>query len=482
MTESAAPRPPLPVTASVAALMAVATWLRLAAYTRGVTAEEASDLRHEAASRLLNDPELGVNPPLLKWLVNAPLDCWDSLWAGRDLSVVTSVLAIPVAAALVWRVSRGSALGTLAAAALLAVHPDSVRNGAEFRPYAPWLLTALVHLWSLEHAATRRWAWWTAMLTAVLLPQWHFVGVSWLALLGLGQLVAAPSRDTLKRVLGLYGPAALLVTPLLVVGLVHPALRAPHMGAVWGTLRHVLSLDMQMSSALSEPVVRGLGLDATWFSVVEQTEMAVVLVGLSVLVWAWPGPRTDDDRRVTWATVAIPLSVLVLGQLHLVRSPILVMMLAAWPALLFGVASRLPARGALAVRLVAIGVFALGIWNRHVRAWTVESADVPPAWVASWSTSPPPTDKPVHVYPGGTLAVVYLYATGHAWDRKDGGDRFQVDEDTEGFRWGGATLVELRRWSPDVHGYVVAVDKTPKGFAEGCREIEAGAARMWECP
>lgn len=483
MDDSPAISPPRLGTRALLVLITLAAFgLRARDALRGVSPEEAGDLRHGSAWSLWIDSEVGVNPPLLKWIVNLPFECWDSLWFGRVLSVIAGTVAVALTFFVARRVARGSDTAGLLASALLAVHPDAIRNSAEFRPYGVWQAVGALHLLALFHLLDDRasvHARRAVMTTAILLPQLHYFGVPWTLALA-AVLAWAPDTRALAK---LYVPAFALVAPLLAVSLASPGLRRPDGHAVLHTILGVTSMELPSPAALAAPVIDSLGISRGEFYMVEHGLFALAL-GALLLPFALADRRlTTPERLLLAGAGSVLFSVLTLGQLHLVRSPIVMMTLTSMPAALAAAPFALAAGPTrTAMRAATAAVLATGLIAFWTRTPEVDRSHWPERFLQTWHQHDAVrAGRPVLLYPQATEMLLYLTASHHAWDQVDG--RSRCDDGTDHcFDWDGARFNVMPKWTgAPPNGLLVAFSPTPKGFGEGCTVVQADAPPIWDC-
>lgn len=468
--------------AALAVLVGVGLALRVRDAGRGITSEEGSDLRHGSAWTLWTDQEVGVNPPLLKWLVNLPFECWNSLWFGRVLSVLCGTLAIALLFHVARRAARGSDTAGLLAATVIALSSDAIRNSAEFRPYGVWQLVGALHLVALFHlvdvptsVGARR----VVVATAILLPQLHYFGIPWIGALA---LVLALSADT-RWMVKLYAWSCALVTPLLLLGLAMPHLRKPDGSAALRTLLTVTSLDLPAPAAFAAPVIDGLGLSRTDFITVEHSLFSLALAALLVPYVTGFSRTSVHQRLLLGSALSVPLAIVTIGQVHLVRSPVVMMLLTSLPAAIAAAPFVLPEGSArFAARLAGLTVFATGLIAFWTRPPEVDRSRWPSDFLATWhQLDAARGGRDILLYPKGTVGLLYLVATHHAWDQMDGRNLCPDGGDTC-FFLEGARFVEIGGWpSTPPDGIVAAFGPTPKGFGDGCVVLRAQGPTVWDC-
>ncbi len=434
---------------------------------------------------VVGSQESGVNPPLLR-LLNLVTTPWDTPWWGRRLAFVSSVASVIVGAWVGWR-TGGRTWGlflAVAVAALLAVHPQTVRYGTLFRAYAPWSLTCLLLLGGLgaavgDDARRRPVAWACAGLAAGVLPWWHYLSVP--VLLGMAVGLAA-GRDTRRAaivpVVGLVS-----ITPMLPFMIGHTGRRvAPH-EPLEETLRKLTSLGLEppwwVREAVLDPWGRTTGL---WLPLGDVMGGLFVVAAVGALV-GWG--RLSAIGRASWGgLIGLGVAILVVGRVQYVRPSTIVMVVTLLgPALAALV--MVPSHGVGRVLLAALFVAWIGpaIPPGMERFRTrLEDARGVDAVIARWPTWAA-GGRPVAVHPAREVWTLYFHlARQHPRlaprdGRCEGWDPCAA--------WADGAMVGLDRLSgpAEFQGVVVSLDRyRDPGFAAGCRPLDGGRGwAAWAC-
>lgn len=449
------------------AAVAVGAWLRLAAARHGYAPDELANITHKGAWAIITDPESGVNPPLLRLVVNLPFETGGSLVWGRLLSVLCGVLAIPAVAALARRVGG---LGAMVAAAwIIALHLDAVRMSAQIRAYSPFVLVAALHLLAVMRWAEapaerpRRWA---VALSALVLPQLHYFGVPLL----LGVAAAAAIEPSTRRLWRLYVPAALALLPLVLLITGEHEARVAMKGALSDTLLLMLSLDLQGVPALSGRLFGWLRLRP---DLTDHALQATITSGLLLASVLRARPLSTAARTLVGALVGVLLGVLGFSTVQYVRSPVaLYVAVSAIPLL---AASLGLARSRAGVALAALALV-LGLGPALVRGladlsspWPEDSA---PDFVASFHTHDAARgDRPVFVTPRHALNGVFVaFAARQLMDAPERGAGV-CGGDHDCFVWDG---IPFRVWTsgPLPDGLVLGVEDIDPALRASCAVVE----------
>lgn len=450
----------------VVAAVVVGAWLRLAAAQHGYAPDELANITHKGALAIVMDPESGVNPPLLRLIVNLPFDTGGSLVWGRVLTVLCGVLAIPAVAALARRVGG---LGAMVAAAwIVALHLDAVRMSAQIRAYSPFVLVAALHLlavmrWAEAPAARgRRWA---VALSAVVLPQLHYFGVPLL----LGVAASMAVAPTTRRLWRLYVPAALALLPLVLLITGEHEARVAMKGALSDTLLLMLSLDLQGGSALASRVFGWLRLRPDLTDHALQAAITSALVAVSVLR---ARPLTVAARVLLGALMGVLVGVLGFSTVQYVRSPVAlyvavsaIPLVAAWVGL-----ARSGAGAALAALAITVGLgpaLARGLADLSA-PWPEDSA---PDFAATFREHDAVrADRPVYVTPRHALNGLFVaFAGRQLMDAPERGAGVCAG-DRDCFVWDG---VPFRVWTEGAppSGLVLGVEEINPALRASCAVV-----------
>lgn len=439
-------RSTLALLAGVAALALAARWPWLA---YGVTADEAANLSSQSYAAIWADPETGVNPPLLRALVNTLPELW-RIPGGRALSLACGVAAATLAAAVARRTS--GVWAGLVAGGLVALHPIAAQSSAEVRAYAPFMAAAAASLFAEDRGHRR-----LATATALLLPWLHYLGVVWLAATAASRVRwlrqaddTSGWADAAPAAIGLLGALPLLWPILTLPGRHTPPARTP--GA---TLVHLAGL--------------GLPPPPVWTAMT--ASMGSVVMALSVGALLVAALRGRQRRPALVALALITAGALIsLGQN--VRDPVIgLVLVAAAPAI-----AATPSRALLALVALWFGLSEAAL-TPALRARR-EATDSP-TWLAA-QIEALPAGAPLWVHPAAAVPLAWVAQTGRPFDvaTREGceGTCFVHD----GHRVSGLVRVGD---GAGVHGRLVSVEtQLPPDFAARCVEVEAARWRLWECP
>ena len=488
------PSPPNPSRGAVWAgwggvlvILGVGLWLRWPAMLAGYTGDEVSTVAPGGPLRVLRDPEIGVNPPLWRLMFNLFLPEWITPAVGRAFSLVMSAAAIVLAALLGREAGRGWWAAGWWAALLVALHPLAIVYGGQFRIYASWMATALLLVYAMgrvlepgaeEPMATRRWTW-AAGIAAVLLPQWHYMGVPALAGVALAVLLSRQWRKVWMLL-----PGLLLVLPYVPAILSEPARRVEAKVPLGQSFQKIVALGVSPPKGavdwFANPHRAWLGEPFHWPTYM--TVSMLILVALHLLLWPWIGARR---RMLAMGAVAVMGGVIAAGQVQYVREPTMLMMLAFLAPLL----GALPAAGWGPLRWA--GWLALGWWVfsgiPERQAWYADrlaERHGPRTFLAEqafWEEDR--AGGEVWVHPSYTMNILWFYATGthrrHApWTEGCAGRGACVE--LEGVRYVGKD-VGVEGWGHQ--GLLVSFESFPDpSLGEACEALhEEPGLRVWRC-
>jgi hypothetical protein len=188
-------------------------WVRMRSLDQGTTSDELSFLRWRGVDWIFKDSLNRVHPPFFRMSVSAFFEPEQALLVGRCMALTAGLLSIGVVWALTRRATN-SRIAALCGAAAFAALPTHIAFSTMFRPYTTLALLMAAHLLALGHWVDNegrgRAGLWVG-LTALLMPQVHYIAVPWLALTGLGVVSLTPLR-WIK--LAVYLPAGLAMLPL----------------------------------------------------------------------------------------------------------------------------------------------------------------------------------------------------------------------------------------------------------------------------
>jgi hypothetical protein len=453
----------------VVAAVAVGVWLRVAAAKHGYAPDELANITPKGALAIITDPESGVNPPLLRLVVNLASDTGGSLVWGRALSMLCGVLAIPAVAALARRVGG---LGAMVAAAwILALHLDAVRMSGQIRAYSPFVLVAALHLLAVMRwadAPDQRGRRWAVALSALLLPQLHYFGVP--LLLG----VAGPALldPTTRRLWRLYVPSALALLPLVQLITGDHEARVVMKGGLSDTLLLMLSLDLQ---GVPEWASRLFGWLRLRSDLTDHALQAAITTGLLVVSTWRLRPWSTDTRVLVGALVGVLAGVLGFSSLQYVRSPVaLYVAVSAIPLLVAWVGRAKTTLGAVAVVIgLAAGLgpgLARGLTDLNQR-WPEDAA---PDFVGTFHDYDAVRGgRPVYVTPRHALNGLFVAFSGRplADARERGAGECARDRDC--FVWEG---VPFRLWTEGAppNGLVFGVEDIGPLLQLACTVVAQG--------
>jgi len=203
-------------------------WLRWPLLDVGILGDEQALLQYHGLERFWRDSLSALHPPLYRMSFRMFLDPLAALEMGRMGSFVAGLALIGLMAVNARRL-LGSRIAGLAAALWCAALPVGIIWSALFRPYSIWMLLVAAHMWTVMRwlepgAESAKWRSIPVVLTALLLPQVHYMSVPWLAVFGLSLVVFGLVS---WRRLWVYLPSALLFLPLcwFVLGSRNPNMR-----------------------------------------------------------------------------------------------------------------------------------------------------------------------------------------------------------------------------------------------------------------
>jgi hypothetical protein len=478
------PAPPKPLArALLALLVAAALWLRASRFALAPTAEEVSDVYHGALTRILQDSEIGVNPPLLKLVLNGLFECTTTLAVGRALSVACGTAAVAVIYALTRRLARGDERAALLAAAILALHPYAIQVGSEFRAYAPLSFALSLHLLALASAVDQeagpvrtRWLW-VAALTAAATSQLHYLGLAVMGALGLMSLLAPRWRVFMRG----YLAAGASMIPWVVLALGRTGNRQTDTTSIGTTVARALSTGLRAPQWVLDPWDQLL---PKWLpgSAFDLFPMAVLLGVAALTALRTPLARAPGARPLWVLAGSSVLAMAGFSVLHHVRTPATMLYLVPFAALVSLAPLALPSARAQWAGFVALGLLlGAGMNKLGIRPETYgggkAAADIASRW---HELDDARQGGPMWIAPYGGVVSVWFAMSGHAWDATPWESR--CDPDVPCFVRDGVQFRGLKGRPEDVRdGVIVAADHQPEDFAEGCVRVADTTLEAWTC-
>lgn len=376
----------------VLALFGAGIVLRVLELGHGYQSDEISLLG--SPSSPWNDTENGINPPLHRLILQAWLSDEPALRFGRGLSLVCGLGALWFS----YQIGRnmgGDRVSGAISLALAAFTSVVFEHAALSRVYSVWFLVATWHV----HAALR----WLAApderrsavemaVSAVLLPQLHYLSIPILALEGV-VLSLVSRRWTL--VAKCWAPAAVTTLPLVALILRAPAPGQPGVGGgeIWRqTAFHLLGLGSNAGQGL-----------------------VVALLVLAAVRWK----RLDARQRYVSACLLGSLGVVIgVGAARLVRPPAVHMVLPYACAAMAGLPRALEGMWRIGVQVVlSVGLLlpraGEAVFRRNVTEW-----DGIEAFAKSWRARDGERPRIVLIVPAHMASVLGLYLTGHVTSQR----------------------------------------------------------------
>lgn len=331
--------------------MALAAAWRAPRLSGGVDGDEVANLVPGDWAAQLASSETAVNPPTLRWIAQLLRDRPDPVHDLRLLAWTCGALAAGVA---VWTAARRARTWwpVVLVAALHVLHADVAVATTTARAYGPAMLGVALHLLAVDRwldvATRRRTA--AVVLTALALPWQHYTTVPWLVLLAVGAAALAPGRRWLAVA---YVPAALGALPLLSSVLTGTRRFAPGHTAATSVAADLLGLGLHGEAV---PALWGGHAGPAWLAA------AVGALACGVVLVRGPAHR----RVLAVATLAIPVTAVLLTGTHEVRAPVVALVVAAGASTWAGLADGAGRRGTLA-RLAIVPLVALLLAGRHTQ-------------------------------------------------------------------------------------------------------------------
>jgi hypothetical protein len=455
--------------AVVSFLVVTSVVLRLPGLDGAITPDELANVMPGRPWMVLTDVEAGVNPPLLRVLLNTPFDGGDVVWWGRRFSLVCSAGAVALLYAVSLRASRWRPAAA-AAAALFVVHPIAVRYGVLYRSYAMWTLVWAWHATAMGRAlddGQRRWTL-QAVVSAMVLPWVHYLSVPVLLGAGAATALTMPGR---RRWAAVYLPAAVGILPMVPYVLYAPQRRVPPDEPVLAVMQKLVGLDLRPPLTLATPVswVWEATTSAPFFWQAWMALSVVVLLLAHLVV-----QTTRTQRLCVGATVGLLVGVQVAASIQRVRDPTTVVMLVvAAPALFAVVTATRHRRWTLLAWVLWLtpGLVDRTAWHRS-RARAVAMQPFVDAW-AQW------TPGPIRVFPPWQVHAVHVHLTGREMSRAQ--DMPGCETQLPCFVQDDVVVEGVATLADGGGGLLVAFDQGEP--PDGCTRLwEQEQTRVWRCP
>lgn len=461
---------PSPALLAVTALTLVGLGLRVAMFGTGWAPDELELLYNNRFWYIPTDAESGVNPPLLRFLVNMLVpDAW-VLHAGRAISIVLSTLTIPAMYVLGRRLDD-SAIAGLVAAAIVTLHPRAWEMGAQFRAYAAFCFVLTLHADALirwvrlpsDRVAERQ-----LIVTAMILPWLHYFSIPLFAALAGLHLLVPGARGLWWR----YVPAAVGILPMapVVLGVTEARVGVP--GSWSHALAVIFSTTLEVHGSWSSS--SGGGDAPHW--VMAAGLWAPVAAHVMALPWLERGRRT-----LTLGVLASVAAVAALLPVQYPRSPISLYFL-MWLAPLLGGLASLPRPP---VARVALGAGILALLAAPMQGGIPGDGypeDGAKWWHAHWhELDEVRAGRDIVVAPGFAMVMAHYYAF-----RVPIGGPGAFEHDCDGvtcFTLDGATW-RMPRQKPERNAIVVMYDDPDnEELLAGCtRIVEKVGFAVADCP
>ncbi|MGC6493925.1 MAG: hypothetical protein ACON5B_13900 [Myxococcota bacterium] len=471
-------------------IVALAAQLRWEQFAHGYTSDELSNIMVGSAAEIYDDPEAGVNPPLLRLLTNVPLST-DALVpvVGRWWSFVWSLLAVVSAWGVGRAASGGRAAAGLLSALLLAVHPLAVVYGALYRAYAWWSGAMLLHLWAgarVLASPRARGGWVVLGATAIMLP--------WIHYMALPVLLAFAGVMLVERRWGwasIYGASFAGILPMAGPVLSQMGRRTPPGELPDEVLAKLVALDLTPPMALANPMskmVKGLGFETFIWPLWMSISMMGMLVA-HALFWR----RLNTLQRCLSLGSGALLAVL-WGIAHVqnVRDPTVLMVVTLLGPLLVVAPMRLAAGLPRRLRVARWPLLAMMVW------WLFDAIPARLDYYQARSQHFDGLPDVVERLPafdaaraGGDVWVHPAYLVPSVWFYLEGTHVFRAPVGTACAGMGmcvqheGVRLIGVDRVADGAHleGLLLSFEPTwPEGFASECVVLERElAAGVWRC-
>lgn len=352
--------------------------------------------------------ESGVNPPLLRLLFDATLPPMWTLKVGRAFSLICSVATIPVVYAITVKASRGGRYAGLCAALFCAAHLQLVIMGARYRSYAALGFTLALHLWfavdRLEDEDTFPSK--GLLVTAILLPWWHY---SMVPLLGIFALYALSRKDW--AAVKAYAASFLAIAPMAYFILSDTSRRKTSHAAPEVLLGRMLSLELPDANPFT------LKLDQTLLSYLPSlTDIPITLAMLLLVFLVGCGlffRRLGQGERLLWlGTSGFLIVLLILDTAQLVRSPLVIPIVLMIVPLIMSITQH-PTSPTLQSILPLAFLLVVGRGMPHQLQGSLHSrSNVGAAELAEhWTELIGDEPQTIYVWPARQVGLLHLYLT-----------------------------------------------------------------------
>ena len=303
--------------AALGLMLLAGAWIRVPSLTQSPTSDELSFLKWRGVDWIFRDSLNRVHPPFFRMSVTAFFEPEQALLVGRCLALTAGLLGIVV----VWALTRratDSRIAALCSAAAFTALPTHIAFSTMFRPYTALALLMAAHLLALGHwvddKGRGRAGLWVG-LTALLMPQVHYIAVPWLALTGLSVVIFTRLR-WIK--LAVYLPAALAMLPLFKSILGNLSAQSSAGADTTRSLEHLFGMGLHAapgSPFLSQmwPIsLTALVLTTLLWRFIRRQQQVLVLGALAMcltVLWAAGKHHLAPSTQMLGAPILIPLVV-----------------------------------------------------------------------------------------------------------------------------------------------------------------------------
>jgi len=198
---------------ALACIIGLAGWLRWPHLSRGILGDEQALLQFHGWEVVWRNSLTTLHPPLYRLSFRLFLEPLATVEVARSFSLLFALVFIAVLAAFT-RSIAGSRIAGLVAALWVSFIPTAIIFSALFRPYSLLVLLFVAHAWAITRWIDDEFKLKYSIptvLTALILPQTHYISVLWLSAMGVSLVIC---RLIPWRKLWVYIPAAVLFSPL----------------------------------------------------------------------------------------------------------------------------------------------------------------------------------------------------------------------------------------------------------------------------